>query len=113
MGRLKGIAQEPREQQRHLADARGSLIPAWLSAWFGMWGSRRLRRTAMRNKLRGVPNTDVLSAFIGPYCRQLPVNRIVSANPLTLDDTLNVIGIGEKADRIANGKRGLRRRHDR
>jgi hypothetical protein len=78
-----------------------------------MWCSRRLRRAALRGKLRAIANTDVLSAFIGPYCRQLPVNGIVGANPLTLDDELNVTGIGEKTDRIANGKRGLRRRHDR
>jgi len=78
-----------------------------------MWRSRRLRRTALRDKFRAIANTDVLSAFIRPYCRQPPVNVIASANPLTLDDALNVTGIGEKADRVANGKRGLRRRQDR
>ena len=78
-----------------------------------MWRSRRLRRTALQDKLRAIANTDVLSALIGPYCRQLPVSWIVSANPLTLDDAFNVSGIGEKANLIANAKRGPRRRHDR
>jgi hypothetical protein len=75
--------------------------------------SRRLRRTSLRDKLHGIPNTDVLAAIIPPCRHQPPVSWSVGTNPLTLDNTFDVVGIGEKADRIANSEWGLRRWHDR
>jgi|SRR6516162_2871551 len=75
--------------------------------------SRRVRQTALQNKFRGIPNTDVLATIIRPCCHQPPVSRSVGTNPFTLDDTFDVVGIGEKAERIANGEWGLRRWHDR
>jgi hypothetical protein len=90
-----------RPQQKRIVKPKGGLR------------SRRLRRTALRNKLRGIPNTNVLAAIISPCRHQSPVSGSVGTNPLTLDNAFDVVGIGEKADRIANGEWGLRRWHDR
>ena len=75
--------------------------------------SQRLRRTALQDKLRGLPNTDVVASIIRPCRHQPPVSGSVEEKPLTLDDTFDVVGIGKKADRIAAREWGLRRGHDR
>jgi hypothetical protein len=66
-----------------------------------------LRGAAQRGKFRGIANSDVLTAFIGPCRGQPPVPRSLTGNPLAFHDALNVAGIGEEADGVVNGKWGL------
>src|SRR5215470_977758 len=76
-------------------------------------GSRCLRRRAVQDKLCGIANADALSTLIHPHRRQAPVRGRVEGDPLTLDDVLDAVGIGEKADCGANSKWRLTRWHDR
>jgi len=62
-------------------------------------------------KLRGITNADVLPVVIHPCRRQAPVIGRVERDPFALNHALDVVRIGEKTDRGADGKRGRRRWH--